>query len=656
MTVFIELVTDPFDATFASQVSARQNPASGRASRAGKTVVRRPTRGIEIKDDTYAYMKVVMSNGVEWPLLDSSAPDGVNTGGYSNFILQSVTEQRMEKHQIVETFGDTYIFFFGESPRFLDCTATLINTLDFNWRAEWWHNYENYLRGTKLVELGARCYMFWDDNIVEGYMLNSVAQENAQDPYKINLSFKFFVTKYQNVSLVNVEQYPVRSSVMLPDGIELTDADSFDRLQAFYAGNAEGSRASDAAARENPVIQNLADDGSSGSGPAQARKITQKIRQLPASAVVDPAVWNKLVGVVGIASPSDEFLTTYSGGRVGGLRSLIANNVDEYLGPSQGGANNMFLQNENQAAQSPGLPGSLAAKDAEEVDNLGCDTVQTLEAIGVEADNPNTLNELGLGPNFSAGYRSNVAASLGVSAGLNVSASIGASASFGASASASVTFGATANASAGASAGVSASARAGYYANASAETGTFLNVDSSYALSDPLASVYGRATVEVSAFSSDRREFVEGAGDYQYGYRSAYGKVGYGKSGYGDMGGKGFGSCNDEGDPGFLDPEQFSYKGVSSNGSAFNAWVRPRQDKTALTKGAVFGGVSVTGSASLSVGGASSAFSVVALEGELEDWVVLEAEAGISGDISGSLGAQAQADANVVVGPGQAGQ
>ena len=35
----------------------------------------------------------------------------------SNFLIQAVTEERMEKQQVVETFGESFIFFFGERPR-----------------------------------------------------------------------------------------------------------------------------------------------------------------------------------------------------------------------------------------------------------------------------------------------------------------------------------------------------------------------------------------------------------------------------------------------------------------------------------------------------------------------------------------------------------
>lgn len=649
MAVFIELVTDAFEEVFSDRIAERQNLEGGRASRAGKALARRPLRGIEIKDDTYASLKVVLANGKEWPLLDSSSPDGVSKKGYTNFILQQVSEQRMEKHQIVETFGDSYVFFFGEAPRFLDCTAILVNTLDFNWRAEWWHNYENYLRGTKLVELGARCYMFWDDIIVEGYILNAQAAEQSEQPYTVSLQFKFFVTKYQNISLVNVEQYPIRSSVVLPEGVELTSSDAFDRLQQYYQGTARDDRAQDAAPREGEVVQSAADRN-------ELNNISQKVRQMPNSMVVDPEVWNKLMGVRGFATPDKDFVAQKMAGVTGQLRGKIAQNIDEYAGAPGSGSYNSQLSTPEDLSQR-GDP-DWFKNPYEESDDLTNDTINTLEDIGCAADNPNTVRDLGLGPNFSPSYRSNSVAYAGFGTGFSagVGAGAGASVSFGgsASASASVSFGVVANASAsaGVGAGVGVSARAGYYANSSAAGASAQYSHSYYRTQDPLGNVYGRSSTEVYAFNADARLTVEGAGDYQYGYRSAYGRVGYGRAGYGDFGGTGFGGCNAYGDPGYIDPYGFSNQGVGQNQAAFDAWVRPRPDGTAVTRGPIFGGTAVTGGASIEVGGRSSAFAMVAVDGEFEPWVVQESETVQDGDIGGIIQTERRTSTRTVSGPG----
>lgn len=203
MAVFIELVTSPFQKQFNAALPS---------GRAGLKNVRRPLRGVEIKEDTYAYIKVIKASGEDMKLFDSSAPTGDSTE-YANFLLQSVVEQRMEKQQLIETFGDSYMFFFGESPRFLDCRAIVLNSNDFNWRAEFMANYDKYLRGTKLAENGARSYLFYDDNVVEGYWVGASIQDDAQNPLFVMIQFRIFVTNSNNVSTIGSPDFPIRSAV-----------------------------------------------------------------------------------------------------------------------------------------------------------------------------------------------------------------------------------------------------------------------------------------------------------------------------------------------------------------------------------------------------------------------------------------------------------
>lgn len=186
----MSVTTSPFEDVFAqasSETRTQQN-------------VRRPLRGIEVKKDTYATIKVIDALGRPIPLIDSSSAADIDGIGfsteYSNFILQAVQEQRVEKQQIVETFGEDYIFFFGERPRIYTFSVVLMNTRNFNWKSEWWKNYEETLRGTKLLEANARMYLYFDDVVVEGYMLQAQATASVDDPYKLPLTFQVFCTNY----------------------------------------------------------------------------------------------------------------------------------------------------------------------------------------------------------------------------------------------------------------------------------------------------------------------------------------------------------------------------------------------------------------------------------------------------------------------------
>jgi hypothetical protein len=197
MAVYITAMTDAF----------------GELGREAQTYenVRRPLRGIEIKQDTYAVLRVIKITGEEIPIFDSSSAEEVDGIGkstrYSNFILQQVQEQRVEKQQIIETFGEDYIFFFGERPRIMTFAGVLLNTKDFNWKNEFLENYERYLRGTRLVEQNARLYLYFDDLVIEGYILQSSVNYSSDMPYHVQFSFQMYVCQYSDLSRPGVTNW-----------------------------------------------------------------------------------------------------------------------------------------------------------------------------------------------------------------------------------------------------------------------------------------------------------------------------------------------------------------------------------------------------------------------------------------------------------------
>lgn len=124
-------------------------------------------------------------------------------GAWTDWILQNVREARVEKTQLVETFGDSYLYAYGEKPRVLGFSGMLMNTPDYNWRAVFWENWDMLFRATKLIEKNARMYIGWEDIIVEGYPIQAVAQETADSPNGLSFSFQFYVTNYFNMSMAN---------------------------------------------------------------------------------------------------------------------------------------------------------------------------------------------------------------------------------------------------------------------------------------------------------------------------------------------------------------------------------------------------------------------------------------------------------------------
>lgn len=469
MSVFVELTTDAFQNTFnneaASAVAAR---------RAGGSSARRPTRGLEVSDDTYAILKVVDASGTEIPLIDSGSTNGYNTQ-YTNFILQQVHERRMEKQQIVETFGEAYIYFFGEQPRFLDVQAVLVDSDDFNWVAEFWANYEQYLRGTKCVEIGARVYLFYEDNVVEGYMLWADAQKTSMTPLMANMQFQIFITNETSISMVGDPNFPVRPSITLDTG------------------------GSDVNATQDPN-QNaaLAAQQQQQSGFGGGQDLISALQQGASPGQLSPATQGLLANAANAAGGSNGQMPAGLT-RSLPLRSLIHDNTDEWTG-EQSPAVNSDTSPDPSTYNDPNL----------EAQDLHTQAMQAMDSTGAMTSNPDTMQDLGLGPNFStpgvgiglgaassvsasfspafnASYGASATAGLGVgaSAGVGFASTTGTQIGFGASTG--FTSGVGVNSAAGAGVGIGAGS--GSYAGQAMATGTLVDQQNAASYGDLLGTL-----------------------------------------------------------------------------------------------------------------------------------------------------------------------
>jgi hypothetical protein len=176
---------------------------AGRGSDFDNEHVRRPFRGIQIQNDTYATIEVVYESRNDLfvrSLVDSGArPASAESQGrghgtrISNFVIQSLNTTRTEKMQIIETFGEDFVFFFGERPIQVTGTGVLLKTADFGWRNEFLLNYEANLRGTKLVENKARMLLAYDGILLSGYLTQLAVSESSQSPYHVTMNFGMLV-------------------------------------------------------------------------------------------------------------------------------------------------------------------------------------------------------------------------------------------------------------------------------------------------------------------------------------------------------------------------------------------------------------------------------------------------------------------------------
>ena len=221
MAVFHQLTPSPLSAD-QDELAGRNNPnyiSSKLANKYGH--VRRPVRGTQPKPDTYATLEVKTNDGRNLLLLDSGGL--VEKGGlafspkYSNFLMQSVQENKVEKSQIVETFGPAYIFFFGMRPTVYAISGVLLNSADFNWKAEFWENYDKYLRGTQCVTNGTKVYLSYDETLLKGYILGANVDVNSERPELTQFSFQFIVADDIQLSAVGDPTFPAITPVNLTD-------------------------------------------------------------------------------------------------------------------------------------------------------------------------------------------------------------------------------------------------------------------------------------------------------------------------------------------------------------------------------------------------------------------------------------------------------
>lgn len=205
MAVFIECETDPFDQEMIEQKSQLA------AGMVDDLAIRRPLRGLQVKENTYSYIRVVDRFGNSFPLEDSSAVANMPMSfAYANYLITQMSTTRAERYQIIPTFSETYLFFFGEQPIQVSIAGSLIESADFTWPAEFWRNYDEYLRGTRLADRQARMYLYVDGILIEGVCVGFNNAKTSDQPHLVPFNMQVLVT---NVTYLTdtAFMFPIRS-------------------------------------------------------------------------------------------------------------------------------------------------------------------------------------------------------------------------------------------------------------------------------------------------------------------------------------------------------------------------------------------------------------------------------------------------------------
>jgi len=174
--------------------------------------VRRPVRGIQIKEESFVTLEVKTKDGKNLLLIDSGGSVEKGNISYSpknsNFLVQSISENSMEKSQIVETFGPAFVFYFGTRPRVFNISGILLNSADFNWKNEWWANYETYLKGTQLVANNTMVYISYEDTMLVGYIM-SCSSDTVADPTEyVPFQFQLLIAAVINTNIIGLNTFP----------------------------------------------------------------------------------------------------------------------------------------------------------------------------------------------------------------------------------------------------------------------------------------------------------------------------------------------------------------------------------------------------------------------------------------------------------------
>ena len=235
-------------ATLSSSPTSSTSTADFNDNVLGQLPVRRPLRGVVVRPNSYASLTVSSTTSAS-PRLYSTTVAPLNAGdpgmtaSTTDFIVQSVSVQRSEKFQPIPTFGASLGYFFGEQHYFLSVRAILLDTEDFPWKRDWWANYEESLRGTKLAERGERAVLNVNGALVEGYLTQAGTDENANEEGYCQLSFTIWVTNI-------VYEGQAGSGVLSYGGNHTITADT-ERIPALPASRP-------ATGRDDPGLDGLA--------------------------------------------------------------------------------------------------------------------------------------------------------------------------------------------------------------------------------------------------------------------------------------------------------------------------------------------------------------------------------------------------------------
>lgn len=158
----------------------------------------------------------------------------------TKFFLESVQENREEKVQVMDTFGEFVAFFFGRRPEVYQYSGTLLNAKNHDWKNEFQENYEYFLRGSQAVKHRATMILQYDDVMVEGYMMSCQIQQSAMADKSVPFSFNLLVL---NRSPINPRKQLMNR--FNRSGLSISEKELFNSMQNTFLSYGSKSKSSD---------------------------------------------------------------------------------------------------------------------------------------------------------------------------------------------------------------------------------------------------------------------------------------------------------------------------------------------------------------------------------------------------------------------------
>ncbi len=196
--------------------------------------VRRPLNGLRPNKNYYA--TIMSPNG----MLNSSYIDAKKLTNFNNnFLVQSMTFSRDEKMQVIETFGENYVYFFGNRSPVANFRGLLLNSQTFEWFAEFDTNYVNSFRGTRAAARGQEITITVDGVIYYGHIHNVSYDLNSEQPQSLGVSFSMHVAKVQHLTDPTVIKNKAKSVAEILDEVSNSGADAL--LNTLILGGPQSS-------------------------------------------------------------------------------------------------------------------------------------------------------------------------------------------------------------------------------------------------------------------------------------------------------------------------------------------------------------------------------------------------------------------------------